>query len=682
MITITQDAEFMVNLVSANPIPAGNYFFAFSDENSNPAVLSHSEDNKLNLVLEVNGTAQLFDFGNICGLSGDVQAFALLQDSDLNVWVAVATDAGTDDNGDDWSNLYLIINLQPSALLDPPADNIIQASDTYKKIQGMYMVHKQFYMLHTTTDGGMQSSFTRNIGGLLFPMLFVASQPLDSITAEDQLGYVKITVDSDQNTSISLDTSWTLATNPLKILDVTFGHCPVGKGAFVLYTTDNKTNPLKLQFRVFEGDNFSVELNAPSGEHHREICAKVSLKFILGAQCLTAYNDDDTNYTVFLVGGDVITQYTYDDYKKSTGTGTTIVSDSDSQLGIKDIHNAQDGDNITVWYTTSSDAAYYYSATTSSMSSGLLVQLLPDGAGGQISGRLSSKNNDDTLVNTLISVDESGDLTILQQASDTKMWASHPFYIPSTTDNLEIPGFTVRIKAHTDVISPAEEISGCQLHLTSSGFMRVQSNGSTAALDQNGAWYQADHTGTVTIIITTTDMSCHTLQVDKFQATGQDELALDIPPLVPSSKINAKLAAITSGQDLLNAKTQSGQDLIESGTVSSDDADTAATMIDELNKEQITMSTDAGNTPGPKLPSPVSKRRRNIVHIAGRLPPGRKILQRLTTADSTDSGSSLWDYFLFLYDKAEEVESWVLQRVGESPFQQTCMLSMLTDECR
>jgi hypothetical protein len=100
-------------------------------------------------------------------------------------------------------------------------------------------------------------------------MAFIAFQPLDRITKEDQLGYVDVSVDSDGNISVTYDTSWSLATNTLKILDVTFGTCRVGKGAFVLYeTSGNNGNDteLKLQFRVFEGHNFSVELDAPSGE--------------------------------------------------------------------------------------------------------------------------------------------------------------------------------------------------------------------------------------------------------------------------------------------------------------------------------------------------------------------------------------------------------------------------------
>ena len=100
-------------------------------------------------------------------------------------------------------------------------------------------------------------------------MTFIAFQPLDRITQEDQLGYIDVSVDSNGTTRVTYDTSWSLATNTLKILDVTFGTCRVGQGAFVLYETssnDGNNTELKLQFRVFEGHNFSVELNAPSGE--------------------------------------------------------------------------------------------------------------------------------------------------------------------------------------------------------------------------------------------------------------------------------------------------------------------------------------------------------------------------------------------------------------------------------
>lgn len=94
------------------------------------------------------------------------------------------------------------------------------------------------------------------------PLLFLAFQPRDRITAENQLAYVNIKEDDSGTVQLSLNTTWKLAVNPLSILDVTFGTCRLGQGAFVLYKT---TTGLKLQFRVFEGRNFTVDFDAPSG---------------------------------------------------------------------------------------------------------------------------------------------------------------------------------------------------------------------------------------------------------------------------------------------------------------------------------------------------------------------------------------------------------------------------------
>lgn len=119
-------------------------------------------------------------------------------------------------------------------------------------------------------------------------------------------------------------------------------------------------------------------------------------------------------------------------------------------------------------------------------------------------------------------------LTILQQASDTAMWASHHSYIPSATNNIEMPSYTLRIKAHTDSVDPSEKVANSQLYLSMSGLVRIKCNGKTATLGQSGTWMQTDHSGTVTILITAADMSCHTVQVEKFAAQGSDETSF--PP--------------------------------------------------------------------------------------------------------------------------------------------------------
>lgn len=135
MITLAQDAELLTNLVSANPVPATKQFFVFNDELKHPAILSRSSDDKLELIINIDGRPHLRNLGNIWGLSGHVQACALLQDEDLTVSIAVATGA---DNGK--SQFYLIHNVKPADLLNYASDNIAKASDLFPEIHGIYIV--------------------------------------------------------------------------------------------------------------------------------------------------------------------------------------------------------------------------------------------------------------------------------------------------------------------------------------------------------------------------------------------------------------------------------------------------------------------------------------------------------------------------------------------------------------
>lgn len=138
MITIKQDAELMTNLLPANPVPAGNRFVAFRDEDSSPAVFSLSQDHKLNLVISVGGVSSLVDFGKLCGITTDVQAFDMRQGADLKIWIAIEAKAANN-----MSNFYLVFDLQPNYLLTPPESKIIRGTVPYPEVHGMFMVYSR-----------------------------------------------------------------------------------------------------------------------------------------------------------------------------------------------------------------------------------------------------------------------------------------------------------------------------------------------------------------------------------------------------------------------------------------------------------------------------------------------------------------------------------------------------------
>ena len=125
----------MKNLLVANPLPTGKRFVVIKDQESNPGVVSLGQHSKLNLIIKVDGKPRLVDLGSLFGLSGNVQAFGVHQDTDLKILFVVATEAGADE-----SNVYLVASLTPQELLSPPKASIIKSPDSYSKVHGIYMV--------------------------------------------------------------------------------------------------------------------------------------------------------------------------------------------------------------------------------------------------------------------------------------------------------------------------------------------------------------------------------------------------------------------------------------------------------------------------------------------------------------------------------------------------------------
>lgn len=107
-----------------------------------------------------------------------------------------------------------------------------------------------------------QSDFTRTVASKAFPLVFLAFEPADRITKEEQLGLVDVSSVNGVPV-LTLNTEWKLATNPQRIVAVAFGTCRVGQGAFVLYES---TTGVKLQFKTFYGRDFTVEPVCPTGK--------------------------------------------------------------------------------------------------------------------------------------------------------------------------------------------------------------------------------------------------------------------------------------------------------------------------------------------------------------------------------------------------------------------------------
>lgn len=373
------------------------------------------------------------------------------------------------------------------------------------------------------------------------------------------------------------------------------------------------------------------------------------------------------------MGGQKIYSLTSKEYVSPKGVGTPITT-NDKDLGLKDLHVAQAGEDLRVWYTTDSDAAHYYTCKTSALSNGRLVPLLKEGQGGQISSMLSLRSadgddkQDSGVVSSLMSVDEHGNLMLLQQDSSTSVWQQYPFYHASLTDVMEVRGYTLRLQAvatdgddddtGTQPGSDQNLVHNCWLRVSSSGLVRCIINGNAGTLSPKSQWLQADSSGTVHVIMSTQDASCVKVFADSFRPSdesaagdGDGVRPLDGGVLDPSKKIASKLENVQSEEDLRSATNpKTGAKLIPANA-SDDDLKKAAKAISILVKQM----KDIDSSEQDKLLA----MRSSFVSVK----TGPSHSQFDIWDDIGDVGSEIWHW---IEDKADDVIDWFSDVIGIS----------------
>ncbi|KAK0757264.1 hypothetical protein N5P37_009982 [Trichoderma harzianum] len=542
MVIIKQDSELMTNYVSANPIPAGQHFAVFRDANMDPGVFSLSEDSYLYLITVINGKATKIDFGSVSGIvpsGGKVQAFAVVQAPDSTLDICIATPGATATT----SSFTLLYGVTFAELRGPiPSSKIIRGA-SFPTVDHIYMNNK-------STD-------TKRT----LPLVMVAFQRPDRLASTEDLRFVQFI----QNQATLLG-PWSLAANPKRIIGVALGTCALGDGVFVLYETFS--GPTHIQFKFFTGSTMVVEPICPTG-----------------ATCINSYVDPTSHQSILLIGGQIITAFKSSEYCSAKGKGT-VINTGDQVSGLKDLHVTLSGQTLRFWYTTNTDAVHYYTAQSTALSNGTVIPLLSEGKGGQISGLLSLKSadgSDQTLVSSLLSVDEYGNLVLLQQDSVSQLWQTYPFWYASDLNVIETKGFMLRMHATATTSDEASLIPGCWLRVSASGVVRCTVNGRYASLGPTGQWYQTDAKGVLNIQLQSDDASCFVFSADSYRAAkpGSPETPLQNPLLDPSVKVIMKLDNVQTPEDVRALKKQDGTPLIPSNA-SDDDVKSAAASIQAL----------------------------------------------------------------------------------------------------
>lgn len=287
-----------------------------------------------------------------------------------------------------------------------------------------------------------------------------------------------------------------------------------------------------------------------------------------------------------------------------------------------------------------------------------MIPLLSEGKGGRISSVLSLKSrdgSDQTLVSSLLSVDEYGNLSLLQQDSATQLWKSYPFWYASNQNVMELRGFMLRMHATADDGSEAALIPGYWLRVSASGVVRCIVNGRHATLGTTGQWYQTDAKGVLNIQLQSDDASCFVFSANAYRAAkpGSPETPLQNPDLDPSVKLILKLDGVSTPGDVRALKKKDGTPLVPA-SASNDDVKGAAAAIKVLVDQT-------------KLPQSENQQlRKSVKAIAGLVvASGGLAANAVRSLSIVDTAKDWWHD---VENGVEDAVDWSVNWVGKFPF--------------
>ncbi|KAK4695852.1 hypothetical protein P7C71_g1975, partial [Lecanoromycetidae sp. Uapishka_2] len=324
-------------------------------------------------------------------------------------------------------------------------------------------------------------------------------------------------------------------------------------------------------------------------------------------------------------------------YTRKDREGIAITGDL-LKPGLKDLHVAQHGLAVTMWFTNTEDAAGYYHATSDfAITNGSMVSLLTPGKGGRLSGMITATSLADKidLVNTLVSVDEQSNLTSLQQSSANGAWDAYPLMMSTKVKNFDVPSYTTRIRVMSSANTAAVNST---FTLTSTGRVSAIVNGVNTILEAGGLVVHTDASGEATFIIATSDISSHTFEISTIMDALGTRLEIPSVEVNPAAKAQQILQSIQSGDDLRNAKTQTGKALVDQDVVKQEDIDHAGETMAKISDHMKTLAST-----------------RSIIQSRSRANP------RSASSNAFTPG----EFWTWATSKVHEAETWVVDEIEE-----------------
>ncbi|KAL2002673.1 hypothetical protein VTN02DRAFT_6208 [Thermoascus thermophilus] len=551
MAYVKTDAELMTNLIAAKPVPTGSHFAAALDESSRPMVVSLSDDKvpKLQIIRHSpDGRQYLFDLGGCFDLpeGAIIQAFDLVQDASQKLFLAFAY--VKDEKS---SHVVLAKPFSPSKL---------QEGVKLSKVPGDWTVGsvKRIFMSPMPSAGQSSASY---------PLVLLAHANLDQSTSwGDDLTQI-LTEDNAMGWRVSRSLSTPV--NTAGIIDLAPATNFHGQGLFVLYKTSAGESRIYGEFikpddQSSDGNvfHFATEVTCPKGA-----TSIATIKDSKKASALIIGSPDGLNYLGSAEAVDRNSQ-------------TRLISADDKVHGCKSLKVAQDGEDLSIWFTSNKyELGYIRTTARDAAASNNLpkpVLLLPEGRATSFAPLITGPSPSDPLGQPIwqriVSNDSFGNLTLLEQGSDRGLWRRKPFYSNDDSSLYHVKSYSMTIKAYDASGSPVKDGS---IQVSSASAVTGLLNGGAVTLTAVGDWYKADGQGTLNFIIPAESIASQALTITGLQdsqgGTLQIEKVVFDPASKPLAKLGSTLESLQSGSDLKNLKTQTGKPLFDSSNMPSDE---------------------------------------------------------------------------------------------------------------
>lgn len=393
---------------------------------------------------------------------------------------------------------------------------------------------------------------------------------------------------------------------------------------------------------------FTVSLKCPPGKMSIPLLFGTLIQNV-GSSSIASFLGPDNGSALVVACSDSL-RYFDEDQATTKDAHGVLVAASPLLNSAQQLFIAQDGPILSLWTSNTVGQLSYMTTRTDTIGKGSLTvcPLLENGKAKSFAPCIIRPDEKIGLSSTwqlLLTNDDHGHLTLLQQYRDTGIWKSEPFHVSYPRRNVEVESYTISI-----------EIKGIESQPLRNGlaFMAASSattatlNGSTVMLSSSGSWLQADSAGELSLIVPTNSLAGQTLLIKKLRDQYGIEIDVQAVAIDPTRKVISALEQFSTKQSLLDARTKDKKSIWEGQDMPSEgDLEQAAKCFNAISRAHKELAPSTGSLTKPAA---------TMV---------KKPATNTNLASQTIDGY-LMDAFYWLKQKAHDAVDWIVDKIGKS----------------